>query len=362
MQELKQLMALHGGKFANYYYKTVVTHVICDHLPDTKLKQLLKSKSATPIVRAAWVVESIAAGKLLPPAQFSIDRLNIGHAQQRLCSAPERQQAELGAGDVYPQLEQPRTTDAETARAPEHGAAAPEDAGTVPGLEHGPRCQRQRSVHQAGGDPTAVWEDAEPGSTHNELAVSATERLAEEAVQLPDCTLGQHAAAAHDSRGPDGLRAAAVAPQSSAEPPSADAVQPHKPVHMATSWDPAQIRAAQRTAAAMRDACDVLKMPPRSSADDPNFMQTYFRASRLHFIGTWKMRIEALMAEKAGASQIKGPAGQATAAAQALFAGPQPKRQKKDRCTAGARSLCKDILLLLGVCVLVAKHPTLGHC
>ena len=43
-----------------------------------------------------------------------------------------------------------------------------------------------------------------------------------------------------------------------------------------------------QVAAQKRAACDVLKGQPRSSRDDPQFMETFFRASRLHFIGTWK--------------------------------------------------------------------------
>ncbi len=50
-----------------------------------------------------------------------------------------------------------------------------------------------------------------------------------------------------------------------------------------------RMRDAQRRAAEMRAACDVLKGAPRSSADDPAFMDTFYKASRLHFIGTWKV-------------------------------------------------------------------------
>lgn len=43
-----------------------------------------------------------------------------------------------------------------------------------------------------------------------------------------------------------------------------------------------------------RAACDVLRGGPRTTRDDPEFMGTYYRSSRLHFIGRWKARIEAL--------------------------------------------------------------------
>jgi DNA repair protein REV1 len=38
--ELKQIMALHGGNFETYFSRDRVTHFVCAHLPDTKLKQL----------------------------------------------------------------------------------------------------------------------------------------------------------------------------------------------------------------------------------------------------------------------------------------------------------------------------------
>lgn len=56
------------------------------------------------------------------------------------------------------------------------------------------------------------------------------------------------------------------------------------------------LRAAQQIAAQARQRCDMLKGPPRSSREDPDFQANYFAASRLHFIGSWKARIEALAA------------------------------------------------------------------
>jgi len=47
----------------------------------------------------------------------------------------------------------------------------------------------------------------------------------------------------------------------------------------------------------------MLKGAPKSSRDDPEFMANYFKSSRLHFIGTWKARIEALAARTAGGAR-----------------------------------------------------------
>jgi len=72
-------------------------------------------------------------------------------------------------------------------------------------------------------------------------------------------------------------------------------------------YDPAELAAAQVVAAQMRADCDNLKGPPRSSKEDPHFVESFYRASRLHFIGTWKARLEALMASSV-ATEAPAPA------------------------------------------------------
>eukprot|EP00854_Cymbomonas_tetramitiformis_P003967 gene3967-4938_t len=62
-QELKILMATYGGKFMNYYSRSHVTHVVCSHLPNSKVQQ---TPFAYPIVQPKWVTDSIKASKLLP--------------------------------------------------------------------------------------------------------------------------------------------------------------------------------------------------------------------------------------------------------------------------------------------------------
>lgn len=66
-----------------------------------------------------------------------------------------------------------------------------------------------------------------------------------------------------------------------------------------------RMRRAQELAARLRSECDVLKGAPRASKDDPMFVETFYRSSRLHFIGTWKARIEALLGNEV---QEVGPA------------------------------------------------------
>ena len=61
---------------------------------------------------------------------------------------------------------------------------------------------------------------------------------------------------------------------------------------------PGTMEHAQRTAASLRASCEVLSLPAKSSSETSAeaFVGTFFKASRLHFIGTWKTRIEELLA------------------------------------------------------------------
>lgn len=60
-EELKYLMALHGGVF-HHYQNSKTTHIIASILPDTKVKQLGNN---VKIVKPAWISDSIEANKLL---------------------------------------------------------------------------------------------------------------------------------------------------------------------------------------------------------------------------------------------------------------------------------------------------------
>lgn len=60
-------------------------------------------------------------------------------------------------------------------------------------------------------------------------------------------------------------------------------------------YEAERLEKAHKIAQHMRASCESLKGPPKSSRDDPNFVQSFYRASRLHFIGTWKSRLDALL-------------------------------------------------------------------
>ena len=72
--DLKDIMLANGGRFANYYSRVAVTHVVCAGLTAAKLAALKKAdRNHPPVVHPAWVTQSLKAGKLLPCASFALE-------------------------------------------------------------------------------------------------------------------------------------------------------------------------------------------------------------------------------------------------------------------------------------------------
>ncbi len=53
LHELKDLMALHGGRFVQYYSKQAVTHTVATNLPYGKRQALSDEK----VVRPEWITD-----------------------------------------------------------------------------------------------------------------------------------------------------------------------------------------------------------------------------------------------------------------------------------------------------------------
>jgi hypothetical protein len=58
VQEIRRLVCSHGGSFESYQTHRV-THIICDGLPDTKIKELRKKKKILPHVTPKWITDSV---------------------------------------------------------------------------------------------------------------------------------------------------------------------------------------------------------------------------------------------------------------------------------------------------------------
>ena len=100
--DLKDIMLANGGRFANYYSRVAVTHIVCAGLTAAKLAALKKAdRNHPPVVRPAWVTESLKAGKLLPCASFALEgTLEPGQRRIAAFAAAARENAgAAGGGD-----------------------------------------------------------------------------------------------------------------------------------------------------------------------------------------------------------------------------------------------------------------------
>ncbi|KAF8057676.1 REV1 [Scenedesmus sp. PABB004] len=247
--ELKQIMALHGGRFETYYHRGRVTHIVCANLPDTKLKQLAHARDPVPVVRPEWIVASLRAGQVLPVKDFLLPGLRDAPGQRQLFEFARHAADALAPAEVYPALG-----------------------------------QRQQQAQQQQGQQQQEQQQGQQGQQpeREQRGQGLQEQSAGEAELEPQ------------QPAPQPQQAPPLQPQQAAPPQPQQAAQQAPPPQP----EQASLQAARATAAGLRAACDLLKGPPRSTADDPQgFMGSFFRSSRLHFIGSWKARIEALMAE-----------------------------------------------------------------
>nr|CAH7744684.1 unnamed protein product [Callosobruchus chinensis] len=76
--ELKNIMAAHGGEF-HMYQSSTTTHIIASNLPNVKIKNL----GTIPIVKPSWIVDSVAMGKLIDFKKYLLYN-NQSRSQPRL--------------------------------------------------------------------------------------------------------------------------------------------------------------------------------------------------------------------------------------------------------------------------------------
>ncbi|CAK7235229.1 deoxycytidyl transferase [Sporothrix bragantina] len=78
-EELRRMLVLHGAQYIKYLdYKTMVTHIVASTLPPKKADEWRRLR----VVRPAWVVDSIAAGRLLPWSDYRL--IHEGPGQKRI--------------------------------------------------------------------------------------------------------------------------------------------------------------------------------------------------------------------------------------------------------------------------------------
>ncbi|KAH6813421.1 DNA-directed DNA polymerase [Perilla frutescens var. frutescens] len=241
-QELRGYMLKYGGRLENYFSRHRVTHIICSNLPDSKIKNLRAFSCGLPVVKPAWVLDSVAANKLLSWIPYQLDQLATENNNQPKLSAfftPQNNGASLMANLHIDDCDNQLLTKVD------EGCASLEQEDMC-NVEHSDLFQLKTDMVMS-----------------QEPSCSVESSCEVEGLELSDCS-------------PLDMKNTDLEYNSS----TCDAsVSPCN-----NSLDNKNFCEASSSRICLPTN------QHHSTLSDPNFVENYFKSSRLHFIGTWRNR------------------------------------------------------------------------
>ena len=289
LQDLHHLIVAHGGGFLQYLDgKTAVTHIIASSLTPKKAVEFRRYR----IVKPAWVVESVKAGRLLPWNEF---RLLDKGKDQKLLGFDQGKIVSVAGQERKGYREQ---SDASWYTAQLRGSAAPSNALSSQLALQRPRTPEnpmdEASSRQAGGSSPAkdVW--------------SRSSEYKARSLATPPTT---SPSSVRRKRTPENPQIGDV------EDDDQFCFEPdEKNGHNARPEDSKRESPNTKLTAEQHNA--ILLADPkvrRSTVVDPNFLEQYYRESRLHHLSTWKAELksqmQALALEKSSQAPLNLPRG-----------------------------------------------------
>jgi DNA repair protein REV1 len=320
LNDLHHLIVSHGGGFLQYLDgKTAVTHVIASSLTPKKKVEFARYR----IVKPAWVVESVKAGKLLPWDRFRV--LDEGVSQKVLG---------FDNGQIVSQTNTQRAgyrdqTDTSWYTS-QIGGVAREANG-----DHEIEARGASHGNTTNLDPEGIVEENHPppappaselppcDNIHitSDVPARATEELAEDLDyerQVPDLEQIIEMAAEKNTLDSEGTMAG-VQVRRSRKSESANENQSGSGEELAESpsvWKSMLAPAVPRSPkshqlTAEEHNAKLLSDPnlAKSSTANPDFLNQYYRESRLHHLSTWKADLKAQLQiraqEKSSSQKIR---------------------------------------------------------
>ncbi|XP_020576766.1 DNA repair protein REV1 isoform X2 [Phalaenopsis equestris] len=225
-QELRVYMLRHGGRLENYFSRSRVSHIICSNLPDSKMRNFSRG---LPVLRPAWVVDSVAANKLLNWSPYQI-------VEQ--------------SSEIYKQTK----------------------------LSAFLRCKNISSIKDAevSSDPNDEV-DPEYLEKSEGTPLPLESKVFDQPIQVND-EFGLEKGAQFTTLLGEGT-----------EVEASNATSTQLSIHLSSRIDDVSVDAVsseEPTNPKCLQASDV----HHSTLTDPDFVENYFKHSRLHFIGTWRNR------------------------------------------------------------------------
>ncbi|KAK4613573.1 DNA repair protein rev1 [Fulvia fulva] len=318
LNDLHTMTVQYGGGFIQYLDgKTMVTHIIASNLTPKKKEEFRRYR----IVKPAWIVDSIAAGKLLPWDAYRVVDEGVGQrvlgfdngqvvsqAAKRAQGYREQTETSWYTSQLRSQGSQKKPPKLVQTITPSDDIEDDDDYG-LPEITS--------SIEQALDDSEQSVYPREPSEPRVSTSSSAA---AVSALQTPPPS-SQPPEAVTDSEtieGPDEVAVtAADAPQSDAGPalqPRQGSQEPdfsHKVVRDSAVFK--NISPTKLAGMTAEEHNALLLSDPnirKSTVVHPDFLEQYYRESRLHHLSTWKADLKSqlqALAAKQTASQKAQP-------------------------------------------------------
>jgi DNA repair protein REV1 len=314
LNDLHTLIVQYGGGFMQYLDgKTTVTHIIASSLTPKKVVEFRKYR----IVKPAWVVDSIQAGKLLPWNEYRVvdegekqnvlafdkgkvlSQANVKARGYRDQSDASWYTAQLRASQAGPSST-PTPSALPRSRFPKQRLPTPDD--DIDDIDD--NADNLPPSHQPESDPVEKAPSNAKTTTDLVTPPKSSPTIAPLHDSFEDKELDE---ALHDSLYDD-------PPPQVAQPPSAavqiapgvfdDRVMDFIVSANNAAPDGRLLTAEEHNAILLRDP-----KIRKSTVVDPNFLEQYYRESRLHHLSTWKAdlksQLQALASEKTSTQKAK---------------------------------------------------------
>ncbi|KAF3034377.1 deoxycytidyl transferase [Didymella heteroderae] len=304
LNDLHTMVVQHGGGFMQYLDgKTTVTHIIASSLTPKKVVEFRQYR----IVKPAWVVDSIAAGKLLPWHDYRV--VDEGEKQKVLAFAKG---AVVSTANNKQRGYRDQTDNSWYTGQLRASQAAPPPASQIPSSS---RFSRQIKLPTPDGD---AIEDLPPSHQPEDPAreeARAAQDKGKTLVTPPKTSPAIAPEPSPDEFGDiediaDELHDSLYADPAPARPPPRKrrkSTPPQDRIHaaqVAANPRKSELTAEEHNAILLRDP-----KIRKSTVVDPNFLEQYYRESRLHHLSTWKAdlksQLQAMASEKTAAQKAK---------------------------------------------------------
>jgi Nucleotidyltransferase/DNA polymerase involved in DNA repair len=258
---IMRLMHKHGGDLEKYETSRV-THIIADNLSAAKAKIYKKQRNPIPVVKPKWIVDCVNAGKLLPHADYLLNQIrndNVGLSVKAFfTNQPSSSRTLIGDEDANQGKQGTILTDKSINGDNEDGDDDNSHDHDI-GL---PLIDTESSFLQIRDKYT---------QSPNGVAVPLMTQL----LDIEDCN---------------------VEKEESITPLKAVVSEVHEnsEENLITYKSPPTFDLDERLRRLTESTSSPKKVPfsARTVGTDPNFLDSYFKSSRLSFIGSFKQRLE----------------------------------------------------------------------